>query len=254
MNQFLYRPCVYCADTKEVNDNRKYNAIVTKPPISDEKEANKLLFDIIPEALEKVKQIYSDIELEVAKVGNCFYIKEKNSIIGFIAYGCVNFLYYTKEADKWIYGNFSIYEYEYNLFARDCKNMTVANQPIVNYDTEKAFNSILDHIDNLYHNQNYDSDIEPYNAPNTTNHIDDKFIDNDSIFVYNTDTYGCVMAIRIYLVHGHIPMAELVFPDGRYTTIEWANVSHRDKYKSGINAYTLIYDERPKKDFKEWIL
>ena len=81
-----------------------------------------------------------------------------------------------------------------------------------------------------------------------------KYIDNDSIDKYDTYNYGCVIAVRIYLVNGHIPMADLVFSDSRYTTIEWANVSHRDKYKSGINAYTLIYDERPKKDFKEWIL
>ena len=113
MNQILYRPCVYCADSKESSDNRKYTAIVTKPPIPVMEEADKLLSDIIPEALEKVKQIYPDTELEVKKVGNSFYIKEKDSIIGFIAYGCVNFLYYTKEVDKWVYGNFSIYEYEY---------------------------------------------------------------------------------------------------------------------------------------------
>lgn len=80
------------------------------------------------------------------------------------------------------------------------------------------------------------------------------YIRNDIIKKYSPDNYGCIIAIRIYLVHGHIPMADLVFPDGRYTTIEWTNVSHRDKYKSGINGYTLIYDERPKKDFKEWIL
>lgn len=84
--------------------------------------------------------------------------------------------------------------------------------------------------------------------------MNEKIIRNDIIKEYSPDNYGCVIAIRIYLVDGHIPMADLVFPDGRYTTIEWANVSHRDKYKSGINGYTLIYDERPKRDFKEWIL
>lgn len=81
-----------------------------------------------------------------------------------------------------------------------------------------------------------------------------KFIKNDDIAKYYPDKYGCIIAIRIYLINDHIPMADLVFPDGKYTTIEWINISHRNKYKSGINGYTLVYDERPKRDFKEWIL
>lgn len=82
-----------------------------------------------------------------------------------------------------------------------------------------------------------------------------KYIDNDSIDEYSADLYGCIMAIRIYLVDYHIPMADLLFAyDGRYTTIEWTNVFHRSKYEHGIDGYTLIYDERPKKEFKEWIL
>lgn len=82
-----------------------------------------------------------------------------------------------------------------------------------------------------------------------------KYIHNSCIIEYSPSKYGCIIAIRIYLVDYHIPMADLVFAyDGRYTTIEWANIYHRSKYESGINGYTLIYDERPKKEFKEWIL
>lgn len=70
--------------------------------------------------------------------------------------------------------------------------------------------------------------------------------------IYNPTTHGGVVAIRIYLKDGHIPMADLVFANKGMVTIEWANVKEREFYAHCINAYTLIYDERPKREFAEW--
>lgn len=80
------------------------------------------------------------------------------------------------------------------------------------------------------------------------------FINNSSIKKYNPSADGAILAIRIYLIPGGTsPHADLVFPGGKYTTITWTNVEHRNKYASGITGYTLIYDEREKCEFKEWI-
>lgn len=70
--------------------------------------------------------------------------------------------------------------------------------------------------------------------------------------IYNPTANGNVVAVRIYLKDGHIPMADLAFTNGDATTIEWANVKERRFYSKQINAYTLIYDERPKREFSEW--
>lgn len=70
------------------------------------------------------------------------------------------------------------------------------------------------------------------------------------------DTYNetrGILAIRIYfLPGGHVPMADLRMFDGVIETIEWTNVKQRRQFESGINGYTLIYDERPKKGWDEW--
>lgn len=70
---------------------------------------------------------------------------------------------------------------------------------------------------------------------------------------YNPAKYGAIVAIRIYLKDGHQPMAELVFAFGGTETIQWNNVVEREKYVSGITGYTYIYDERPKREFKDWM-
>lgn len=70
---------------------------------------------------------------------------------------------------------------------------------------------------------------------------------------YNPTRHGSVVAIRIWLENGYQPMAELAFAFGGTRTIHWDDVSERENYISGINAYTLMYDERLKRDFRDWI-
>ena len=70
---------------------------------------------------------------------------------------------------------------------------------------------------------------------------------------YDTAAHGVVVAMRIfYAENGFTPMAELVFAFGRSKTIRWDVIDERETYLPGINAYTLVYDERPKKKFEEW--
>ena len=65
-----------------------------------------------------------------------------------------------------------------------------------------------------------------------------------------------VLAVRIYFADGdasRTPMADLVMTDHSVETICWVNVEDRKKFEAGINGYTLIYDERPKRDWSEWL-
>lgn len=81
------------------------------------------------------------------------------------------------------------------------------------------------------------------------------FINNNSIKNYDPSAYGAIIAVRIYYLNGGTtPYADLVFPNGRYTTIAWTDVQTRKKYVSGITGYTLFYDEREKREFKEWLI
>lgn len=67
-------------------------------------------------------------------------------------------------------------------------------------------------------------------------------------FKYNPTEHGAVNAIKIFTAdNGHTPMATLAFAFGGTATIEWANVKQREVYAAGINAYTLMYDERREK-------
>lgn len=61
---------------------------------------------------------------------------------------------------------------------------------------------------------------------------------------YNPTKDGAVVAIRIYEKEDATPLAELAFAFGGSTVIEWTNVTHRNRFKSGINGYTFIFDER----------
>lgn len=70
---------------------------------------------------------------------------------------------------------------------------------------------------------------------------------------YDPSTHGAIVAMRIfYAEDGMTPMAELVFAFGRSEIIQWNLIAEREMYLSGINAYTLVYDERPKREFEEW--
>ena len=73
------------------------------------------------------------------------------------------------------------------------------------------------------------------------------------IFKYDPREHGAIVAIRIYFVNDLCPMADLAFAYGGMATIEWVNPVQREAYMSGINGYTLIYDERPKREFAGWI-
>ena len=61
-----------------------------------------------------------------------------------------------------------------------------------------------------------------------------------------------VLAIRIYYGLNNTPMADLKMADGVVETIQWTDVKQRKQFESGINGYTLIYDERPKREWSEW--
>ena len=63
-----------------------------------------------------------------------------------------------------------------------------------------------------------------------------------------------VIAIRIYFNDLCTPMADLKMNDGVVEHIEWANVRDRKKFIPMITGYTLIYDERHKRDWNEWQL
>ena len=70
---------------------------------------------------------------------------------------------------------------------------------------------------------------------------------------YTPDQYGVVIAIRISMAdNGHTPIAELKLAFGETVVIRWDCVDHRERFLSGINAYTLYYDERPKRSFDQW--
>lgn len=63
-----------------------------------------------------------------------------------------------------------------------------------------------------------------------------------------------VLAIRIYYDPIYMtPMADLRMNDGVIEHICWVNIKERKQFDPGINGYTLIYDERPKCQWNEWI-
>lgn len=64
---------------------------------------------------------------------------------------------------------------------------------------------------------------------------------------YSPDKFGVIESIHIFLKHGYRPMATLTFCFGGVVTIPWDRIDIKDKYKEGINAYTIIYDDRAKK-------
>lgn len=61
---------------------------------------------------------------------------------------------------------------------------------------------------------------------------------------YNPILHGDVEVIRIFYSENWNILAELRFCFGGTTIIEWTNPDEREKFKEGINGYTLFLDER----------
>ena len=71
---------------------------------------------------------------------------------------------------------------------------------------------------------------------------------------YNPMTHGIVTAIHIYLEDGYKPMAELAFAFGGTEIIHWNNVAEREIYAKGINAYTIMCDDRAEFPFNHYVV
>ena len=62
-----------------------------------------------------------------------------------------------------------------------------------------------------------------------------------------------VIAIRIWLDVNCTPMADLRMNDGVVEHIQWNDAKARKEFEPMISGYTLIYDERPKREWQEWL-
>lgn len=62
-----------------------------------------------------------------------------------------------------------------------------------------------------------------------------------------------VLAIRIYEGLNCTPYADLRMSDGVVEHIQWNDVKQRKHFAPMITGYTLVYDERPKREWKEWL-
>lgn len=62
-----------------------------------------------------------------------------------------------------------------------------------------------------------------------------------------------VIAVRIYEGLNSTPYADLRMSDGVVEHIQWNDVKQRKEFIPLMTAYTLIYDERPKREWEEWI-
>lgn len=60
-----------------------------------------------------------------------------------------------------------------------------------------------------------------------------------------------VKAVRIYY-SGYATLADLLTNDGVTETIDWCDKRQRESFLPMMNGYTMIYDERPKKDWSEY--
>lgn len=62
-----------------------------------------------------------------------------------------------------------------------------------------------------------------------------------------------ILAIRIYFDSNDVtPMADLLMNDGVVEHICWVDVEQRKEFEPFMNGYTLVYDERPKRPWKDW--
>jgi hypothetical protein len=71
---------------------------------------------------------------------------------------------------------------------------------------------------------------------------------------YNVEKDGAVVAVRLYVgENGLTPMADVKCYNRKQPyTVRWDVVADREQFTPGITAYTLWYDERPKRDFADW--
>lgn len=76
---------------------------------------------------------------------------------------------------------------------------------------------------------------------------------NRKISNYNSGFNDFVEAIHIWLKDGYKPMADLAFISDGVKTIAWDDIEEREKYSFGINAYTIIYDDRAGQSFESHI-
>ena len=78
---------------------------------------------------------------------------------------------------------------------------------------------------------------------------------NNETLNYDPMVHGAINAMRIWNKDGYEPWAELAFAYGGSVQCEWDLISNQEKYASGINSYTIIYDERIAQfgDFQSWI-
>lgn len=74
---------------------------------------------------------------------------------------------------------------------------------------------------------------------------------------FANSTNGSIIALRIFFddasEHPCAPMAEVVYANGTTSRFRWDNIEAREAHMPYVNAYTLIYDERPKRAFCDWI-
>ena len=62
-----------------------------------------------------------------------------------------------------------------------------------------------------------------------------------------------VLAVRIYEGLNCTPMADLRMNDGVVEHIQWNDAKARKEFEPLMNGYTLVYDERPKREWKDWM-
>lgn len=71
---------------------------------------------------------------------------------------------------------------------------------------------------------------------------------------YDPMKNGAIIAVRIYEDNSSLfPKAEFAFAFGGTETIDWANTEQRESYMKGVNAYTFVFDERKKREFKDYV-
>lgn len=71
---------------------------------------------------------------------------------------------------------------------------------------------------------------------------------------YDSRIHGAVIAIYIYLEDGYKPMAELIFAFGGAEIIHWDDIKEREAYMKGINAYTIMCNDRAKFPFEKYVV
>lgn len=66
-------------------------------------------------------------------------------------------------------------------------------------------------------------------------------------FIYTPESCGVVLAVKIEGNKEKLPVATLSFAFGGTCKTSWCQ-STLDRFKEGINSYTLFFDERPAKE------